>query len=262
MVMLAVALSASLLTGCASEVQGHNTDDSLVDAVTKPQNGACRMLTPDDVALPANATRTVDCKQEHTAETFAVGDLPAEFDDVDYDDSLLGTYAYRTCSTAFAQFVAADESLALRATLSWAWFRPSSKAWKKGARWYRCDVVGGSTATSAYRPLPETAKDMLAGRAPDAWLSCARGPSVGEGDKVPCSQKHDWRAVTTVKLGQPEDAYPGDRVMESRTKSFCATSVKAWLNYPSDFEYGYTFFHQTEWAAGIRRSVCWAKTHA
>ena len=31
----------------------------------------------------------------------------------------------------------------MRTVLSWAWFRPSEEAWDQGARWYRCDVVGG-----------------------------------------------------------------------------------------------------------------------
>lgn len=258
--VLVLALLGTALAACGSEGQGGNTDPDLVDATALPDPGVCRDLTPQDVAMPANATKAVACATRHTAETFAVGELPGEFDDVEYDDRELGTYAYRTCSTKFAEFVGADESLVLRTTLSWAWFRPSEKAWGKGARWYRCDVIGGNSSSTSYRPLPETARGMLSGRPNDMWLSCAAGPSVAEGEKVPCSQKHDWRAVTTVKLGAPEDEYPGDRVMESRTRSFCANSVKAWLNYPAEFEYGFTFFHEAEWSAGIRRSVCWAKT--
>jgi hypothetical protein len=259
-VTLLLPLLASVLVACGAEDQGGNTDPDLVDAVEAPANGVCRDLTRDDVAMPANATKTIPCSQKHTAETYAVGELPADFDDVSYEDTDLAHHAYTTCSKAFAAFVGADESLVLRTTISWAWFRPSEKAWEKGARWYRCDVIGGNSANPDYRPLPETAEGMLSGRPKDAWLSCARGASVAEGTKVPCSQKHDWRAVTTVKLGQPEDDYPGDRVMESRTRSFCAQSVKAWLNYPAQFEYGFTFFHQAEWDAGIRRSVCWART--
>ncbi|HWI44027.1 MAG TPA: septum formation family protein [Nocardioides sp.] len=250
-----------MAAGCSSsEDQGDNTDPGLVDSVEVPKSGVCRLLTPEDVAMPANATKAVDCRHKHTAETFAAGELPAEYDDVDYDDTALDRFAYRTCAKEFAAFLGADESLVLRTTMSWAWFRPSKKAWDKDARWYRCDAIGGSATSADYRPLPPTAKGMLAGRPNDKWLSCARGPSVGEGEKVPCSQKHDWRAVTTVKLGEPADAYPGDRVMESRTRSFCSTSVKAWLNYPAEFEYGFTFFHAAEWKGGIRRSVCWAKT--
>lgn len=253
-------LTSGALVACGTDPQGENTDPDLVDSVEVPANGVCRALTPADVALPTNATKTVDCAMEHTAETFATGELPDEYDDAAYDDAELGQFAYRTCATEFAGFVGADESLVLRTTLSWAWFRPSEKAWDKGARWYRCDVVGGNVSSAEYRPLPETAEGMLSGRPKDVWLSCARGASVAAGEKVPCSQKHDWRAVTTVKLGQPDDDYPGDRVMESRTRAYCAQSVKAWLNYPTEFEFGFTFFHRPEWTAGIRRSVCWART--
>ena len=78
--------------------------------------------------------------------------------------------------------------------------------------------------------------------------------------KVPCSEKHDWRAVTTIVLGSQTDPYPGDRVVQSRTRDFCSKSVGAWLDYPVDYDFGYSWFHAPEWEAGNRRSVCWART--
>ena len=45
-----------------------------------------------------------------------------------------------------------------------------------------------------------------------------------------------------------------------RTRDFCSRSVAAWLNYPIDYDYGFTWFHEAEWKAGNRRSICWAKT--
>ena len=77
---------------------------------------------------------------------------------------------------------------------------------------------------------------------------------------MPCSEPHDWRAVTTIKLGEPDDPYPGDRLVEVRTRDYCSESVSAWMNYPAKFEYGFTWFHEAEWEAGNRRSVCWART--
>jgi Septum formation len=126
---------ALVLTGCSSEPQGENVDPDQVDATEIPELGACRMLTPADVEQPANATRTVDCNDKHTAETFAVGELPDQFDEVDYDHGEVGEFAYRTCTQKFEKFLgAADESLVLRTIVSWAWFRPSEKAWADGAR--------------------------------------------------------------------------------------------------------------------------------
>ncbi len=218
------------------------------------------MLTPSDIELPSNATRTVPCTEPHTAETFLVDELPDDLTDVDYDDEALGAFAYQSCGKSFMAFTGGDDSQVMRAVVSWAWFRPSKEAWDDGARWYRCDVVGGGEQSKEYVALPTTAKGLLLGKPKDAWLVCADGPTVAGSVKVPCSQPHQWRAVTTISLGDQGDDYPGDRVVEVTTRDFCSKSVGAWLNYPVDYDYGYTWFHEAEWEAGNRRSVCWART--
>lgn len=265
-VRLAVPLVLGLLallalSGCTgNEAQGSNVDPEQVDAVAAPELGACRVLTPDDVDRPSNATRTVSCSAPHTAQTFAVGNLPDSLHDADYDATDLGAWAYQTCSQRFMSFLGADESLAMRTVVSWAWFRPSEKAWGDGARWYRCDVVGGGDQSRSYVDLPKNAKGLMLGKPADDWLVCADGPSVSGSVKVPCSKPHDWRAVTTIKLGEKGDPYPGDRLVQVKTRDFCSESVGAWLGYPVNYDIGYTWFHEAEWQAGNRRSVCWAKT--
>ena len=263
LLVLPLVLLAGVLAGCGDKPPSGNVDSHLVDSVTPPQVGACRVLTPKDVAKPDNASRAIDCGEPHTAETYAVGDLPATLKDVDYDSDQLGAFAYQTCGNAFEGFLGADESLVMRTVVSWAWFRPSEKAWAKGARWYRCDVVGGGDQSKAYVDLPDTARGLLAGgRPPDKWMVCVNGPSVQAAPKIPCNQPHTWRAVTTIKVGDPGDAYPGDRLVEVKTRDYCSDSVGAWLGYPPTYDYGYTWFHEAEWKAGNRRSVCWAKTTA
>ena len=110
---------------------------------------------PTTSKLPSNATKTVDCAEPHTAETFAVGELPESLEDAGYDDREVGAFAYETCSKKFMAFLGADESLVMRTVVSWAWFRPSEKAWDDGARWYRCDVVGGGDDSTSYVDLPD-----------------------------------------------------------------------------------------------------------
>jgi hypothetical protein len=259
-VTLFVALMLALTACSDPEGPGGATGPGEVDSVEVPMLGACQVLTPDDVAAASNASDTVGCAEEHTAQTFAVGQLPASFDEAENDDERLGGFAYKTCSSKFEKFLGADESLVMRTVVSWAWFRPSTAAWEEGARWYRCDVVGGGEQSESFLPLPETAEGLLLGRPDDRWMVCVSGPSVTDSVKIPCSEKHDWRAVTTIKVGEPEDPYPGDRTVEVTTRDYCSDSVGAWLNYPVDFEFGYTWFHEAEWEVGNRRSVCWAKT--
>lgn len=252
-------LATLALTACNSSDAG-DLDPDQVDSMEMPEVGACRMLTPAHVAEPSNAVKVVDCSEQHTAETFLVGTFPAKFAETAYDDPSLGAFAYKSCTPAFKEHLGADESLVMRSVLSWAWFRPSEKAWEEGARWFRCDVIGGGDQTPTYVNLPESTKELFFGKPKDKWMVCADGPSVAGTVKIPCSQPHTWRAVTTIKVGQDKEPYPGDRLVEVKTRDFCSKSVGAWLNYPDEFDYAYTWFHQAEWDAGNRRSICWART--
>lgn len=255
-VVVLLAATTMTLSGCFWRPGGDGSSSS----TTAPDVGACRALTPDDVAGPSNATRPVPCSQPHTAQTYAVDSLPSQFAHASYDDPDVAAYAYRTCTQQFMDFTGADDSLSMRTILSWAWFRPSTSAWDHGARWYRCDVIGGGDQSGSYVDLPPTARDLLTGRPKDEWMVCAQGATVDGSVKVPCTEKHTWRAVTTIVLGDATAAYPGDSVVQSRTKDFCSTSVGAWLDYPVDYDFGYSWFQQPEWDAGNRRSVCWART--
>lgn len=249
-------LAVAACGGSGAPVKGMGNAQS----TTMPSVGACRDLTPAEVARPDNGSATVSCSSPHDAETIAVGPLPAQFADADYTDPALGTWAYTTCWTDLVEHLGTDESTAMRSVLSWVWFRPSEGAWRNGARWYRCDLIGGSPSATSFVDLPTKTKSLLQGTPPDQWMACAHGATVATATKVACTESHNWRAVTTIKLGEPGDAYPSDAQVKAKTKSYCADSVDAWLGYPSDFDYGYTWFDKPEWQAGNRRSVCWAMT--
>jgi hypothetical protein len=256
----AAALVAAILTlgtTACDVVKGDGPSDS----ETAPSVGACRVLAPEDIRTPTNDTAPVDCSKAHTAETYLVSSFSGEYADAKVDDEKLGSFVYDVCQNGFMDFLGGDESLVKRSTLTWAWFRPSEQGWKKGARWFRCDVIGGGEQSKEFVNLPATAKGVLLGRPDDRWMVCAEGPTVTGAVKIPCTQKHDWRAISTVVLGKPTDTYPGDHAIEVKTRDFCSDQVGAWLNYPvEDYEFGFTWFHEGEWKAGNRRSICWAKT--
>jgi hypothetical protein len=256
-VRLVVLLAFLLLglTGCLGSASAGGAG-----ATTAPDLGACRDLARSDVSQPSNDSPTVACTSPHTAQTYAVEALPGSFAHASYDDDQVASYAYRSCWKKFISFTGADDSLAMRTILSWQWFRPSSAAWTQGARWFRCDVVGGGDQTAALVDLPTTTKGLLLGKPADRWMVCANGTDVAHATKVPCTDRHDWRAVTTIVLGTSGDPYPGDTTVQSRTRDFCSKSVGAWLDYPVDYDFGYSWFHRAEWDAGNRRSVCWART--
>jgi hypothetical protein len=254
-----VALLLAALTGCS--LSNADSGGGGETSIAAPKLGSCRVLTTDDISQSSNSSPVVDCREEHTAETFAVGSFPTGLTlNAELDDPALGKYVYRTCTRQFQSFLGGDESLVMRSLLSWAWFRPTEEQWDRGARWYRCDAIGGSEDSDELRTLPRTAKGLLLGRPDDTWMTCIDAETVAGSEKIPCSESHSWRAVTTIKLGDEDAEYPGDDVVEAQTRDFCSDSVGAWLNYPVDFDFGYTYFHEAEWEAGNRRSICWAKT--
>ncbi len=255
---LLAALLLLVLSACSQSEAEDDPEASVV--MDPPKVGACRSLTPQDIARSSNTTEAVACSEPHTAETYAVGSFPADLAAGDPDSPKLGAYVFTQCQPKLQEFLGGNESLVLRSTMTWAWFRPSKAAWEKGAHWWRCDVVGGGEQSKKFVTLPKTAKGVLLGRPDDRWLVCVDGPTVNGSVKIACSEKHTWRAVTTIVLGKKDDPYPGDRLVEVRTRDFCSDSVGAWMNYPVDYEFGFTFFHEAEWKAGNRRSVCWAKT--
>jgi hypothetical protein len=254
-----VALTACTKGGTDGSPSG--TDDATPSAAAPaPETGACRVLRPSDIAKKADSTAPVACSRSHTAETYLVDTFRGKLAKASYDDPALAAHAYQVCSKGFKKFTGADDSLALRSVLSWAWFRSSESDWTAGARWYRCDVVGGTDQSAQLVTLPRTAKGVLLGIPGDRWMACVDGPSVTAAPYVPCTQPHTWRAATTIVVGQPGDKYPGDRLVEVQTRDYCSDSVGAWMNYPIDYKYAYTWFHRAEWAAGNRRSICWAGT--
>ena len=101
---------------------------------------------------------------------------------------------------------------------------------------------------------------MSSGVPDDKWMACVNAEAVPGSPRIPCSEKHTWRAVTTIKVGADDDPYPGDRLVEVKSRDYCDGSVSAWLGYPAEFKFAYTWFHEAEWKIGNRRSICWAWT--
>jgi hypothetical protein len=266
LVTVLVALGA--LSGCTGSgsaqgrSEGSDQGEGAQVAVDPPEVGACRVLEPADIGESSNDAPPVDCRDDHTAETFYVGTFRGRDAKLDPGDPALGATVFKACDRGFKKFTGADESLAMRSVLSWAWFRPTNDAWDQGARWYRCDVVGGTDASETLVTLPaRSAKGVLLGIPDDRWLTCVADATVSGSPRVPCSEKHAWRAVSTIVVGTAQERYPGDRVLMVRSRDSCSDWVGAWMNYPvTDYQFAYTWFPRGEWDAGNRRSICWAKT--
>ena len=171
---------------------------------SSPSSAPAATSPPQDVAQPANATQTVDCAEKHTAETYAVGDAAGPLRGRRPTTTWTSaTFAYKTCSDGFEKFLGADESLVMRTVVSWAWFRPSEKAWDDGARWYRCDVVGGGEQSAEFVRCPRPPRACSSAAPRTAGWSARPVPRSPATARSPATSAHNWRAVTTIKVGRP-----------------------------------------------------------
>lgn len=255
----AVVAAMAVLVGCGSSVP-EGADPEQIKATEPPAISQCRNLTREVMELPTDSTPTVDCSDPHNAETFASGTLPDRLLKVEYADPALDTWAAGKCFTALQEHLGASESILMRSVFTSVWFRPSEQAWADGARWWRCDLLAGGDRGQRFLDLPTSTTGLLGDALADKWMACTKGDDVNTSARVTCNKKHVWRAVTTIKVGEPTDPWPGAAAVEAKTKQYCSSSVGAWLGYPTDHHFAYTWFGEAEWASGIRRSVCWAKT--
>src|ERR1700710_924469 len=70
---LATVLVLLTATGCTAPLRRETT----ADRTTPPKVGACYRLTPRQTERPSSDRAPVPCSSPHTAQTFAVGTLPA-----------------------------------------------------------------------------------------------------------------------------------------------------------------------------------------
>ena len=208
------SLALLVLAGCGDD-SGGNTDPDQVDSVEPPELGACRVLTPEDV--DAAEQRHQDRRLRGAAHRGDLRDRRAARRAARRRSTTseeLGAFAYETCGDRFETFLGADESLVMRTVVSWAWFRPSEKAWDKGARWYRCDIVGGGEQSKRFVELPDDGARAAAGQA-----RRTSGWSASTATSVPVGAEDPLHRAARLAGGHDDQARPARRTPTPATGS-------------------------------------------
>ena len=191
--------------------------------------------------------RPSPAREPHTAQTYAVGSLPTQL----RPTRRTTTAGWRRTPTAPAP---TSSSTSPGPTRAWRCApssagrgsAPTQAAWDAGARWYRCDVIGGGDqSTQLRRPPDRRPRDLLLGR-PEGRVDGLRPGRdrgrVGEGavqrEARLAGRDHDRARAT------PPTPTPVTAAVQSRTKDFCSKSVGAWLDYPVDYDFGYSWFQR------------------
>lgn len=227
-----------------------------------PETGRCRNLTFADIGLFSNQSKELACGEAHTAYTFAVETLPDEvaFDGVDIHNDAVQTAAAQSCNTSFPAFIGGDAPTRALARLTVTYFLPEQGDFDRGAYWVRCDVVALQSA-QMLAPLPRDVKGILDD---DGALSklgvCSNGEPGAQGSAlVMCTEPHTYRALSALRLGDDNAAYPGEDTAKS-TGEQCEEVVGDVLGVEGGFTYGWTYPSAADWAGGQRFGYCWNQT--
>jgi hypothetical protein len=228
-------------------------------AVPPPDDRACYALDYDQAVAPTSDEKPVDCHDDHTTMTFAVGVLDTVVDGhlLAVDSDRVQAQVAATCPDRLAGFVGGTRDDRRLSMLRAVWFTPTVEESDAGASWYRCDV----TALAGDEKLAPLTGRLAGGLATPAgqerYGMCGTAePGTPKFSRVICSDRHSWRAVATVPFRH--GAYPGLEKVRGAGDTPCQDAARAVASDTLNFQWGYEWPTADQWTAGQTYGLCWA----
>lgn len=223
-----------------------------------PDEDACYRLRYDDAVAPTVDRRPVPCAEEHTSQTYLVGqlDLVVGGHLVAVDSERVQEQVSTTCPERLGGLVGGSLEQQRLTMLRSVWFTPTVPESDRGADWFRCDVIA-LARSGELAPLAVQMRGVLAteeGR--DRFGMCGTAEPGTEGfQRVICSARHTWRAVGTVPF-EPGD-YPGEEQVRTAGEGPCQDVGRAAADDPLNFRWGYEWPTREQWESGRTWGLCW-----
>lgn len=267
----ALALVLPLLAACTGDDGGDEpaaTPSSATSSAAAPPTASvppapprrgCYDLTYDEAVAPTAPAESISCAEPHTAMTYSVGPIDALVGGhlLAVDSKRVQAQVAEECPARFGAFVGGSVEDQRLSMLRPVWFTPSVEESDAGASWFRCDVVALAT-DEELAPLTGRLDGVLdsdAGR--DRYGMCGTAqPGTPDFSRVVCSSKHSWRAIAVVPF--EAGPYPGVDEVRSAGETPCQDAGAAAASGSLDYEWGYEWPSQQQWAAGQTFGRCWA----
>jgi Septum formation len=261
---LATLAMAGCNVGKPAGVDGDLTNDwpALAEAKTPvPAVGACYDADFTDSWSGDFDSKTVDCSKSHMTETTYVGtftgalasrSVPPLADSADLAE------AFTACTEKTTDYLGGP----WQSGYTWLGITlPGSAAWKGGARWYRCEIVGVSRDINQdFIELTGSAKGKLAAGG-DLARTCSvllvdSSNSITADDGVDCSKPHNSEFSGTYTLSG--SAYPGKDKVSQQADAACKKVLATFLGSDSSQYFGWSWWNITErqWTLGVRQGAC------
>ena len=265
-VAAALAALIAVLAGCggngerpAAKSSAPPPSPTAAKPVPAPATDACYTMSFAEAVAPTADASPQACRKPHTTETYAVGRLDNVVNGhlVAVDSARVQQQVASACTKPLATYLGGSTEDIRLSMLRPVWFTPSIKASEQGAKWYRCDVIaiGGKDKLVSVKGR---LKGVLGNdsTANTYGLCSTAKPETADSSRVPCGEKHTWKAVSTVTL--PAGKYPGEDAARTAAEAPCKDAARDAAADALNFDYGYEWPTKKQWAAGQTYDVCWA----
>lgn len=261
-VLLLCAVQA--LGACTSQSVPEASDEPSVSASsstapTRPQVGECHRLSLQELLGSADTEPPVPCGDEHTSETVHVGTFKAAAagETAALTQDRANRVAARTCRTEAASYLGTDPGRLWLTRVEVFWFVPTPEQVDAGADWLRCDVVVLERGDRLMQ-LPASMEDALRATGGRRYALCGTArPGAEDFERVVCGERHSWRAISTIGVGDGE-RYPGPGRARSAGEERCQGQARAAQDGALQYDYGWEWPTRAQWEAGQRHGYCWA----
>lgn len=263
-------LLAAVLVGCSdptpsspspspstpSDTSTDATPSPTAVAVPRPVRNGCHLLSYAQALAPVAGGRDVGCRKRHTSQTYKIGrlSLVSEGHLLAVDSPSVQDAVASSCTSLLGAHVGGSPEDLRLSMVQAVWFTPSVEEAAAGADWFRCDVVALAT-TGRLAPLPRSSEGLVGSS--DRFAMCGTAsPDAASFERVPCSAKHTWVAVSSVPL--TAKTYPSASAASEQMESACRAAARDRAEDPLDFTWSEERPSKDQWDAGQRYGICWA----
>lgn len=267
LLLVLATLLGGLLAGCSggdsrsdpSPSASATVTPTAAKAVAAPAEDDCYSLTFDQAVAPTTEAKPQGCRQIHTTETYSVGRLDNVVDGhlLAVDSARVQQQVATSCAKPLTGYLGSTIEKLRLSMIRPVWFTPTVAASDTGARWYRCDVIAVA-GPDKLMGLKGRLKGVLGNHATaDDYAMCSTAkPGNADFERVPCSQRHSWKAISTVNL--PAGKYPGQKAAEAAGDAPCRDAARNVATDALNYQWGHEWPTQEQWDGGQTYDVCWA----
>ena len=253
LVVLALTSSAAAATGASAGVGSQRAE--------KPRVKACYRLDFDQATQPTSNVPPRPCSKRHTAQTYFVGRLNTVVDGhmLAVDSKLAQRQVERTCPGRLEGYLGGSDQARALSRIKAVWFSPTIEQSDQGASWFRCDAVAVAASSRLARlPPPRQLRGILdrSSALERVGLCGTAAPGTRGFQRVICSRRHAWRAISTIGIGG--SGYPGVAAVRDAGAGTCRDQVRQQTGSSEKFSYGWEWPTAQQWRAGQHLGYCWA----